>query len=263
MRKTLIAISALLAFSACTRIETGEIGLRIDASKQIQGAELQPGSFNQTMIGDVLTFPVRDINIDVDDKQYLTLDNSALADFDYSVGYVINPSSVSDLWSKQPRSFHMSAKDDTYLMHSYITTVTNNAAYKAVRKYKALEVADKRAAIEEEVKATVNETIRADKLENALTVTRIAVRAIKPAQSIIDSANAVVKAENELRVKETEVNIAKKESERMAALSANSTNSIAFMDAQSRALMAKGISECKANTVVVPLDFKGMVNVGK
>jgi regulator of protease activity HflC (stomatin/prohibitin superfamily) len=264
MRKSILAIVAIVGLlSACTRIETGEIGLRIDASKQIQGAELQPGSFNQTLIGDVLTFPVRDINIDVEDKQFLTADNSALKDFDYSVGYVINTSSVSDLWTKQPRSFHVPYNGDTYLMYNYITTVTNNAAYVTVRKYKALEVADKRQAIEEEVKRIVNDTIRNDKLDGSVTVTRVVVRAIQPAQSIIDSANAVVKAENELRVKQTEVDIAKKEAERMAALANNSEKSIAYMNAQAGLLVAQGIANGKVQTIVVPSDFKGMVNVGK
>ena len=54
--------------------------------------------------------------------------------------------------------------------------------------------------------------------------------------------------------------IAKKESERMAALAANSTQSIAFMNAQAQLKVAEGVANGKVHTVVVPYDFKGIVN---
>ena len=72
-----------------------------------------------------------------------------------------------------------------------------------------------------------------------------------------------MKSQNELRVKETEVAISKKESERMAALASNSAQSIAYMQAQANLLIAQGIANGKASVVVVPVDFRGMVNVGK
>jgi regulator of protease activity HflC (stomatin/prohibitin superfamily) len=255
---------ALMALAACTRIETGEIGLRVDAAKQVQGTELQPGSFNQVIIGDVLTFPVRDIAIALENKQPLTKDNSALGDLDLTAIYAINPAGVSDLWTTKSRSFHSGSKDgDILLMYNYMATLVNNAVYKAVREYEALTVNDKRAEIEEKVKLYVAETLRAEKLDNILNLNTVQVRAISPAQSIIDSANAVVRSQNELRVKQTEVEIAKKESERMAALANNSTQSIAYMQAQSQLMIAEGIKNGKVHTIVVPADFKGMVNVGK
>ena len=57
---SLIAAAAILA-AGCTRIETGAVGVRVDMSRQVQGNELPPGSWAQTIIGDVLTFPVKDI----------------------------------------------------------------------------------------------------------------------------------------------------------------------------------------------------------
>ena len=56
-----ISIALLVAMSGvvgCTRIETGEVGLRVGFDKQVQSNELVAGSFNQTVIGDVLTFPL-------------------------------------------------------------------------------------------------------------------------------------------------------------------------------------------------------------
>lgn len=263
MKHAILPLAALTLLGACTRIETGEVGLRIDASKQVQGAELQPGSWNQTLIGSVLTFPVRDIKIDINDKTPMTADNSALADMDVTVVYGLNPSSVSDLWTRQSRSFHAYENGDWFLMSNYMGTIAGNAVYKSVREFKALEVNDKRAVIEERVKQYINDTLHAEKLDTSLAVTLVQVRNIKPAQSIIDSANAVVRAENELREKEAQVQIAKKEAERMAALANNSDKSIAYMNAQANLMIAEGIRNGKVNAIIVPADFKGMVNISK
>ena len=248
-----------------TRITTGEVGVRVNASKEVQGTELMPGSWNQTIVGDVLTFPTKDISVALDNKSPMTSDNSALADFDISVVYGINPTSVSELYTTKSKSFHAfdAKENDTYLMYNYITTLVNNAAYKVVREYKSLEVADNRAKIEMQIRDAVTEQLKAEKLDTSITLSVVQIRNILPNAAILASATEYVKAQNDLRIKSTEVEIAKKESERMAALSANSQTSIAYMQAQANMLIAKGISEGKVHTIVVPMDFKGMVNVGK
>lgn len=258
------AVAAALAISTgCTRIETGEVGIRVDASKQIQGTELMPGSFNQTLVGEVLTFPVKDIAVSLENKTPLTSDNSALADLDLTVVYGINPSSVAELYSTKSKSFHLKQDGDVLLMFNYVTTITNNAVYKAIRNYKALEVADNRAKIEAEVKQIVLEQLKSEQLENTINVSVVQIRSIQPNAEILKSATNYVRAQNELKVKETEVEIAKKESERMQALAANGKQSIEYMQAQSQMLIAQGIREGKVQTIVVPVDFKGMITTGK
>lgn len=256
-----LLLSCAALMTACSRIETGEVGLRVGLDKQISGTELLPGSFNQTLIGDVLTFPVRDIAVTLDNKNPLTADNSTLKDFDLTLVYSISPSSVSDLWTTKSRSFHAYNADerDWVLMHTYMSTVTNNAAYKAVRGYKALSVADNRQQIEQEIKRIVSETLASEKLAQALTVSLVQLRNVLPADDIIASANAVVTAQNALRAKEIEVETARKEAERIAALNTNS-RAIEYMNAQAQLKIAEGVAAGKVNTIVVPYDFKGMVN---
>jgi regulator of protease activity HflC (stomatin/prohibitin superfamily) len=265
--KKIISVSlmslVILSTAACTRIETGEVGVRVDISKQIQDTELPSGSWNQTIIGSVLTFPVKDITVSLENKTPLTSDNSALADFDITAVYAINPASVAELYSKKAKSFHLTdSSGDILLMYNYISTLMNNAAYKTVRQYNALEVADNRAKIEQEIVMLVNDQLKAEKLDTSVTLTVMQVRNVQPNAEILRSATEYVRAQNELRVKETEVAIAKKESERMAALAANSGQSIAYMNAQAQMKIAEGIANGKVNTIVIPMDFKGFVNVG-
>lgn len=253
--------AALFSLQACTRIETGEVGVRVNASKQIEGNELQPGGFYQTIVGSILTFPVKDIAVNLDNKTPMTADNSPLDDFDITVVYGLNSTSVAELYSTKSRSFHTEHGGDIYLMHNYMSTLVNNAAYKVIRQYKSLDVADNRPKIEEQIRDTVNEQLKAEKLDASVHLTVVQVRNILPNKEILQSATNYVRAQNELKIKQTEVEIAKKESERMAALANNSGQSIAYMQAQAQMKIAEGISAGRVHTIVVPMDFKGMVNV--
>lgn len=266
MKKLLILLPLVAALSGCfSRIQTGEVGVRVNASKEVQGAELMPGTWNQTLVGDVLTFPTKDISVALENKTPMTSDNSALADFDVTVVYAINPTSVSELFTTKSKSFHVydEKEKDTLLMYNYITTLVNNAAYKVIREYKSLEVADNRAKIEQQIREVVAEQLKAEKLDTAITLTVVQIRNILPNAAILASATQFVQSQNELKIKENEVKLAKLESERMAALSANSSSSIAFMNAQSQLMIAEGIKNGKATVIVVPYDFKGMVNLNK
>ena len=72
--KKLLLLIPFLGLGACTRIETGQVGIRQGFDKTIQTTELQPGSFNQTIIGNVLTFPVKGVSVDVSDLTPLAAD---------------------------------------------------------------------------------------------------------------------------------------------------------------------------------------------
>lgn len=261
--KLAIASIALLA-TGCTRIETGEVGIRVDMSKQVQSGELMPGSWNQTMVGDVLTFPTKDIAISLENKAPMTADNTALADFDLTLVYGINPTAVAELYSTKSRAFHAfdDKRGDTFLMYNYMTTLVNNASYKVVRQYKALEVADNRAKIETEIRDVVAAQLKEEKLDGSLQLTVIQVRNIAPNADILAAATNYVKAQNELKIKQTEVDIAKKESERMAALSSNSTASIAYMNAQAALNISEGVRNGKVQTIIIPSTLTGLM-IGK
>lgn len=268
MRKTMlvsVGVLGLLMFvtlAGCTRIETGEVGIRIGFDKQISPGELLPGSFNQTIIGSVLTFPVKDVSVSIEDLTPLAKDNSTMKDFDAIVIYNVNPQSVSELYVSKNRSFHATHDGDIYLMYNYVHQAARNAIYKSARKYEALEMNDNRQAIELEVKELMTRSLADEKLDGAITINQVLVRVILPADSVVASANELVRAKNEYKQKEVEVQTAKKEAERIAALNANK-GAIEYMAAMANMRIADAIASGKVNTIVIPMDFKGMVNIGK
>jgi hypothetical protein len=256
---TLGILAGAVLMTGCTRIETGEVGLRVGFDKQVKNEELLPGSFNQVLIGDVLTFPVKEVAVKVDDLSPQAKDNSTMKDFDVTVIYNINPTQIAEIYNTKNKSFHAVHNGDTYLMYNYIFNATRNAVYKSARKYEALEMGDNRAVIEQEVKELVTKTLSDEKLENTITITQVLVRQVIPADSVVQSANDLVRAKNELKQKEVEVKTAKMEAERMQALSNQGSQSIAYMNAQAALNISEGIKNGRVQTIVVPSNMTGLM----
>lgn len=260
MKKSILAVAAILSLTACQRIETGEVGVRIGFDKQIQPGELLPGSFNQTMIGTILTFPVKDISVNINDMTPPAKDNSVMKDFDLSVIYSVNASQVSELYSTKNRSFHASDNSgDVFLMFNYVAQLGRNAAYKAARNYEALMMNDNRQAMEVEIKQSIQASLREEKLEGSININQVLIRNIQPADSVVRSANELVSAKNEYQKKTVEVETAKKEAERMNALANQSSASIAYMQAQAALNISEGIKNGKVQTIVVPANFNALM----
>lgn len=259
----LIAVAAV-NMTACTRIGTGEVGIRTDMNNEVVLQEKLPGTWNQTAVGHVLHAQTRDIYMALDNQKPVTAETTPLSDFDMTIVYSINPGSAAELYATKSKGFHEIEPDGSiHLMKVYMRTLAANATQKAVREYRALEVADKRDAIEKSIHDHVIASLKEEKLDNAITVGAVQVRSIVPNEQILASATAYVKSQNELRVKNNEVSIAEAESRRMAALSANSVQSIAYMNAQAALNISEGVKNGKVHTIVVPVDFKGIVSTSK
>jgi regulator of protease activity HflC (stomatin/prohibitin superfamily) len=256
---TLGLIAAAVLATGCTRIETGEVGVRVGFDKQVQPGELLPGSFNQVLIGDVLTFPIKDVNVTLENMTPVAKDNSTMKDFDAVVVYNINPQQVSELYATKNKAFHADFKGDTYVMYNYIVQNARNAIYKAARKYEALDMADNRGEMEKFIQDEIVRNLSEEKLDGTIMISQVLIRNVVPADSVVESANALVRSKNELKQKEVEVKTAEAESRRMAALANNSGASIAFMQAQAMLNISEGIKNGQVQTIVVPSNFNALM----
>ena len=252
-------VAAVALTSACTRIETGEVGVRVGFDKQVKPGELLPGSFNQVLIGDVLTFPYKDVNVVIENMTPVAKDNSTMKDLDAVIVYNINQAQVAELYSTKNRSFHAEHKGDVYLMYNYVVQNARNAVYKAARKYEALDMADNRDNMENFIKEEMIRNLAEEKLDGSITITQVMIRNVVPADSVVASANDLVRSKNELKQKEIEVKTAEAEARRMAALANNSSSSIAFMNAQAALNISEGIKNGKVQTIVVPSNMTSLM----
>lgn len=255
---SVLAVAVAMS-AACTRIETGEVGVRVGFDKQVKPGELLPGSFNQVLIGDVLTFPYKDVNVVIENMTPVAKDNSTMKDVDAVIVYNINQAQVAELYSTKNRSFHAEHKGDVYLMYNYVVQNARNAIYKAARKYEALDMADNRDNMENFIKEEMTRNLAEEKLDGSISITQVMIRNVQPADSVVQSANDLVRSKNELKQKEIEVKTAEAEARRMAALANNSASSIAFMNAQAALNISEGIKNGKVQTIVVPSNMTSLM----
>jgi hypothetical protein len=257
--KSVLKISAIVAAlslaTGCTRIETGEVGLRVGFDRQISTGELLPGSFNQTIIGNVITFPVKEISVKVEDMTPLAKDNSTMKDFDTLVTYNINQAQVAEIYNSKNRSFHAMHDGDVYLMYNYIFNAARNAIYKAARKYEALDMADSRQAMETEIKEQIIRTLAEEKLDGTIVIGQVLIRNIVPADSVVASANELVKAKNEYKTEEVKVATARKRNESMQA----NPMAIPLLKAEAEADAMRSLPNAIANFKGQTLVINGVV----
>lgn len=258
--KMLLLIATLFATTACTRIETGEVGVRIEFDKEVVMEEIPAGKMPQTLWGSILTFQVKDVAVQLENLSPQAKDNSTMKEFDAVVIYNINPSSVAELYVGKNKLQHENVNGDIQLMYNYIHLAARNAIYKSARKYDALNMNDYRPDIETEVKELMQKTLTEEALSTAITINQVMVRQILPADAIVQSANEFVKAKNELAKKTVEVETARKEADRISILNSNA-GAVKYMAAMAQLKIAEAVAAGKVNTIIIPQDFKGMINV--
>lgn len=256
---SLFAIALMVFLTGCTRIETGEVGVRTNFNKQVVLEELPAGSWNQTMFGEVNTFPVRDLSM----HRKLTPqagDNSTLKNFEYTIVFNIQPGRVADLWATKSRSWHAKDDGDILLMWNYVANIADNAAQTAVRKHKALVINDNRKTIEDDIKSIMMAKFSEEKLNDAINVSQVQMNQALPSDDIVVSANRAVTAQNDFNTKVIEVQTAEQEAKRIAMLNSNS-KAIEYMQVQAQMTIAEAVKNGKVNTIVIPYDFKGLIQV--
>lgn len=243
---------ALVFSTGCTRITDGEVGVRTDTYGAIDSKELTTG-YHQTLFGSIKEFPIRDISMSVENHRPTTSENSPMGDFDATLIYSINAGSVAELYKSKSKNYHSEDTDGSVrLMYNYLWGTVGNAIQKTVRKYKQLEVADNREKMEVEIAQTIREQLAKDGLDKDIHINTVRVTSAQPNPVILEAATNLVKSENELKIANNRVALAKSEAERQDALAKNGPATIAYMNAQSQMMIAEAVRNGKVQTILIP-----------
>lgn len=261
MKKIVLALAAVGIVSSvgCTRVETGHVGIRTTFSGVVDPQELGVG-FHQTIIGSVDTYVANEITWKIDNMSPQTKDRSQLEDLDLAYTYSVAPGSIGDLVVKYKGRDGVDDRGDRYPLALYVENVVKTATTDVISKYDALEANEKREEIRTKIRSQAAAMFKEDGLDTAVQIHQVFVKNLQLSKAIMQSANAVIISQNELKTKEYEVQTAKKEAERLVALSNNKAN-IDYMNAKSLSDIAEGVKAGKVQAVIVPYDFKGIVNV--
>jgi hypothetical protein len=140
-------------------------------------------------------------------------------------------------------------------MYNYLFNAARNAIYKSARKYEALEMGDARQAMETEIKEQMIKLLSDEKLDGTIVIGQVLIRNIVPADSVVASANELVKAKNEYKTEEVKVATARKRNESMQA----NPMAIPLLKAEAEAEAMRKLPDAIANFKGQTLVINGVV----
>ncbi len=197
-----------LLLHACTRVETGEVGLRKTFSGAVEMEPLGVG-FHQAVVGQVLIFSAREVLVPVTNLHPVTQDKLPMEDVDVQFTYRPNPGSIPRLYTNYSSSYHVVRGNEIFVMQSFIEQFVRSAVADAIAKYKALEVNDKRPEIVGLIQQDVNEKIAKEGLSKDLSVGQIVFTTVQIPKVIVQSTAQVVEAQNQAKAAEFTANVAR------------------------------------------------------
>lgn len=211
--KKLLAIAMLLSLTACTQIDTGNIGVESTLG-QVKSDTLPPGVYF-TMFKRVTEVSAKELGLSLQDMKPQTKDKITLADLDIDIFYQIDPSKASNIITRWPGDMvEYSNEDGVRVGNNYVTRQARETIYNVISQYGSDTVHLERTSIA----AKIVELLQKDLDESAgkgwFFVRSANVRNLvtDPAleQAIKDAANRNF----QIASKQKEVELAKAEAER-------------------------------------------------
>ena len=212
MKKLLIAIAALW-LTACTQIDTGNIGVEKTLG-QVKKETLIPGVYF-TLFKSVIEVSAKELPLTFDDMRPQTSDKITLSDLDVDIYVQIDPSKAADILTRWPGDVsHEHGDDGDRIGMNYVKRQAREAIYNAVSKRPSATVHAERSELAAEIVKSLQQDLDESAGKGWFFVRSANVRNLvtDPAleQAIKESANRNF----QIAAKQKEVELAKAEAER-------------------------------------------------
>lgn len=144
--KKLMAIVTAAALSACTQIDTGNIGVE-STMGQVKKETMPPGVFF-TLFKRVTEVSAKELLLQMHDMKPQTKDKITLTDLDVDIYYQIDPSKAADIMTRWPGDMvELKGEEGVRVGNSYVSRQAREAVYNAVSGYSSETVHTERVAI--------------------------------------------------------------------------------------------------------------------
>ena len=208
-----IAILAAALLTACTQIDTGNVGVESTLG-QYKSEELPPGVYFTTF-KNVVEVSAKENALSLQDLKPKSSDNLTMADFDFDVYFRIDPAKAADLMMKYRGDLSEAGKDGAQMIGvNLITRQAREAAYRAVAKYSAAEMHTKRSEISADISKIMQDELNKDAGAGSFTITNVIVRSIVTDPALEASIKEAGKMQFQIKAKEQEVALARAEADR-------------------------------------------------
>jgi regulator of protease activity HflC (stomatin/prohibitin superfamily) len=212
MKKLLIAAAAV-AMTACTQIDTGNVGVEKTLG-QVKHETLPAGVY-MTVFKSVIEVSAKELPLSFDDMKPQTSDKITLSDLDVDIYVQIDPSKAADIITRWPSDItHEHGEDGDRIGMNYVKRQAKEAIYTAVSKRPSATVHAERS----ELAAEVVKLLQAD-LDESAGKGWFFVRSANIRNLVTDPQleKAIVEAANrnfQIASKQKEVELARAEAER-------------------------------------------------
>jgi regulator of protease activity HflC (stomatin/prohibitin superfamily) len=216
MKKFILGVCIIL-LGACTRIETGNVGVERTVG-QVKLEELPPGLYF-TLFKTVDEMAAKELSMALSDMKPKTKDNLFMQDFDIDVYYRINPGKIADLYVKYQgdvsefKDGEGRGTGDLIVAHGRVFRSAREAAYNVASQFDALAMNQQRAGMAslliKEIQSELNKND-----PDAFTVTDVNIRSLVTDAKIEESNRANAQMQNLINQKAKEIELAKQEAER-------------------------------------------------
>lgn len=210
---SLFAVAAAALLSACTQIDTGNIGVE-STMGQVNKETMQPGVYF-TLFKRVTEVSAKELLLKMDDMKPQTSDKITLADLDVDIYVQIDPAKAADIMTRWPGDITEVQGEDGYRVGiNYVSRQAREAIYNAVSKRGSATVHTERTDIAAEIVKLLQVDLDESAGKGWFFVRSANVRNLVTDPALEASIKEAANRNFQIAAKQKEVELAKAEAER-------------------------------------------------
>lgn len=210
--KKLILIPLVAAVTACTQIDTGNVGVE-STMGQVKNEMMPPGVYF-TMFKRVTEVSGKELPITMNDLKPQTSDKITLSDLDVDIYVQIDPNKAPAIMTRWPGDITEEKGDDGYRVgFNYVVRQAREAIYNSVAKHGSATVHTERNEISADIVKTLQEELNKG-APGWFFVRSANVRNLVTDPALERSIKEAANRNFEIAAKQKEVELAKAEAER-------------------------------------------------
>lgn len=224
MKKLFVILFAAL-LSACTQIDTGNVGVE-SAFGQVKQETLPPGVYF-TLFKRVDEICAKEIPITLNDLKPQTSDKITLADLDMDIYVQIDPSKAANMRTKWPGDF-TEAKDEgcARLGMSYATRQAREVVYDITSRMGSATVHTERVRIAAETVKQLQSNLDAEAGKGMFSIRSANVKNLVTDPALEANIKDAAKAQFELQARRNQLEVAKIEADKQRVQAQGEADSI-------------------------------------
>jgi regulator of protease activity HflC (stomatin/prohibitin superfamily) len=269
-----VVLFAVLGFSSCGTVESGNVGIRTTLGK-VSAEEVEPGIYlGVPGISRVQEFSAKEIGLDLNDLTPKARDNLSLRDLDVTVYYRVMPGSIADLYVKYAGQHTRDEGSRVYLpAYALLQRVARNAIYQQASHIDSLVMHTQREELAQAVRKSLQGELDAND-KGVFQITRVVIRSLTTDPAIEKAIQDSVAAQKQLEttkqriaIAEAEAQVEVKKAEGIARANQIINQSLTreYLQHESNLALLKFAEKGGTTTVVLPANMQTapLINIGK